>query len=98
MIAMTPTAVREAPREGVLSREPHDPAFPNVGDHNKPQFEQKLALDIIQGNVIDGGFNKDFQTVLCLEIVDTTRAQTLDLVYVRTLHRYSSLEVSTVNG
>jgi Dyp-type peroxidase family len=73
-MTMTPTAVREAPRETLLAPAPGDPAFPNVGDPTKPkEFEEKLALDIIQGNVIDGGFNKDFQTALCLEIVDATR-------------------------
>lgn len=64
------TPVREAPA-GLPSVElGADPAFPNVGDPTVPTFEEILDLEQIQGNIIDGGFNKDFQTVLCLQIVD----------------------------
>ncbi len=74
MIAMTPTAVRETPRTSVLAHATDDPAFPDVGDRKKPNvFEEKLALNIIQGNIVDGGFNKDFQTALCLKIDDPAR-------------------------
>jgi len=40
-----------------------DPARPPVPD------EPLLAMDNIQGNIV-AGFNKDFQTLLCLKIVD----------------------------
>jgi Dyp-type peroxidase family len=73
--ALNPTPLRETPAVALLVHAPDDPAFPNVGNPANPDtpFEETLALDVIQGNVIDGGFNKDFQTILCLEISDATR-------------------------
>src|SRR5438876_965888 len=41
-MTMTPTAVREAPRTTVFAPAPGDPAFPDVGDPTKPEFEEKL--------------------------------------------------------
>lgn len=71
--ALNPTPVRETPAVALLVHAPDDPAFPNVGNPaDQNTFEETLALDVIQGNVIDGGFNKDFQTILCLEISDPT--------------------------
>lgn len=71
--APNPASDRETPAAKLLFHDPDDPAFPNVGDPAEASFEETLAVDIIQGNVIDGGFNKDFQTVLCLEILEADR-------------------------
>jgi Dyp-type peroxidase family len=71
MVSSAPT--RETPASLQFFHGIDDPAFPNVGDSTKPEFEEVLQVDIIQGNVIDGGFNKDFQTVLCLQITDINR-------------------------
>jgi Dyp-type peroxidase family len=61
---MTPTPVREAPTSPLLKTEP-DPSHPSV-----PQ-EPVLDIDNIQGNIL-GGFNKDFQTLLFLKIVNVS--------------------------
>jgi hypothetical protein len=72
--AQNSTSDRETPAATLLVHGPDDPAFPNVGDPaDQAIFEETLAVDVIQGNVIDGGFNKDFQTVLCLEIFEAAR-------------------------
>ncbi len=64
-------STREAPASPQIFPGTNDPAFPNVGDPAHPEiFEEELKVHTIQGNVIDGGFNKDFQTVLCLKIDD----------------------------
>src|SRR5437867_11355253 len=63
---MIPVPAREAPAPPPLERlasNQTDPARPPVPD------EPLLAMDNIQGNSI-AGFNKDFQTLLLLKIVD----------------------------
>src|ERR1017187_9155951 len=66
----TTQQAREAPVPTILAPDTNDPAFPDVGDPTKPSsFEPELDVNNIQGNII-GGFNKDFQTLLVLEIDD----------------------------
>src|SRR2546430_14931139 len=57
----TTEQAREAPVRSILASLANDPAFPDASD------EPVLDVNNIQGNVI-GGFNKDFQTLLVLEI------------------------------
>jgi Dyp-type peroxidase family len=52
---------REAPVKTILAPLANDPAFPDASD------EPVLDVNNIQGNII-GGFNKDFQSLLILEI------------------------------
>jgi len=65
----TPLQAREAPARSILTPGTSDPAFPDVGDPDRPNFEPVLDINNIQGNVI-GGFNKNFQTLLILTIED----------------------------
>ena len=63
---MIPVPAREAPAPSPLERlasNQTDPARPPVPN------EPLLAIDNIQGNSV-AGFNKDFQTLLLLKIVD----------------------------
>src|SRR6267142_1115091 len=62
---ITPKRAREA--SILLFPSVDDPAFPDVGDPTRANFEEKLDVNNIQGNVVPG-FNKDFQTLLVLEI------------------------------
>src|SRR6266508_4260285 len=65
-LMMIPVPAREAPAPPPLARLDSgqtDPARPPVPD------EPLLAMDTIQGNSV-AGFNKDFQTLLFLKIVD----------------------------
>jgi Dyp-type peroxidase family len=58
----TETPIRETPAASPLRSGP-DPAFPDASN------EPVLAIENIQGNIITG-FNKNFQTLLLLRIVD----------------------------
>jgi deferrochelatase/peroxidase EfeB len=61
--------VRETPAPPPLHRRTDDPAFPDVLNRQVPPPEPELNVHAIQGNVL-AGFNKDFQTLLCLQIDD----------------------------
>jgi Dyp-type peroxidase family len=64
--------VREAPAPPPLHRRTGDPAFPNVLNRQLPPPEPELNVQGIQGNVV-AGFNKDFQTLVGLQIDDAER-------------------------
>ena len=44
----TPLQAREAPAKSILTPGTSDPAFPDVGDPDKPNFEPVLDINNIQ--------------------------------------------------